>query len=196
MMRWDNDVWTRTATPPRPSPVVPLVLYMLYGRVSLKLSISLERSSELFSSFARISRVNHFSVEGLLSCPVSVRTSMSGFLALSISITERHFVKVEIPPRILTCRTCRPGRRVAEPSIELSLRGPSGLSACSTSVLPRFDNQKLDNKHAALVSRAVSSAVGIAVTGVKRLAMTAVKSSDRRSRGENEVVALRAGPTK
>jgi hypothetical protein len=77
-------------------------------------------------------------------------------------------VKVEIPPRILTWRTCRSGCRMSEPSVELSLRGPSSFSACSTSVLPRLDNQKFDSKHAALVSSAVSSAVGIAVTGVMR----------------------------
>ena len=64
---------------------------------------------------------------------------------------------------------------MAEPSVELSLRGPIRLSACSISVLPRLDNQKLDSKHAALVSSAVSSAVGIAVTGVMRPARVAVK---------------------
>jgi hypothetical protein len=55
---------------------------------------------------------------------------MSGFLELSISMTERHFVKVEIPPRIFTWRICRPERMVAEPSVELSLRGPSVRYLC------------------------------------------------------------------
>ena len=126
MMRWDMEVWFRTAMPPRPSPLVPWVLYILYGKLSLKWSASLDRSSELFESFARMSRVNHFNVEGLLSCPVSVRTSMSGFLELSISMTERHFVKVEKPTQIFTWRICRPERRVAELSVELSLRGQVG----------------------------------------------------------------------
>ena len=83
---------------------------------------------------------------------------------------------------------------MADPSVELSLRGPSRLSACSISVLPRLDNQRLDSKHAALVSSAVSSAVGIAVTGVTRPARVAIKRSSRRFRKESEVVAFKAGP--